>query len=68
MQFSLMASCIVDVRETGADASVFLIQMYTAFSLFWQFLHNPLGTKFGTVAWAACLSNTKGAVSTLKIA
>lgn len=63
-----MASCVAEVGETGAHGSVFLMQMCVASSLLLQFLHSPLGTKFGMVAWAACSSNTKGAVSSLKIA
>lgn len=57
MHFSLM----------GADERVFLIQMYISSSLFLQFLHSPLGTKLGTIDVGCLLSNTKGAVSTLKI-
>lgn len=68
MPFSLMASCIAELGATGADGRVFLIEMYLASSLFLQFVHSPLGTKLGTMAWPACSSNTKGAVSTLKIA
>lgn len=51
----------------GADERVFLIQMYISSSLFLQFLHSPLGTKLGTIDVGCLLSNTKGAVSTLKI-
>lgn len=67
MQFSLMASFIAEVREKHADESVFLIQTYIASSVLLQFLHIPLGTKFGTMAWGACSFTAKGAVNTLKI-
>lgn len=53
--------------EKGADGNVLLIQMPIASSLLLQFLHSLLGTELGAVAGAACSSNTKGAVSTLKI-
>lgn len=54
MHFSLMASGIIELGEMGADGRVFLIQMYIISSLLLQFLHSPLGTKLGTMAWAAC--------------